>query len=77
MKGVIDGVFAEVLEYLIEAGKVKLEAYFVDGTKIGADASQHKVVWAKRKNSYQKRVHQQIDELLKQIEAENEAEQAE
>jgi transposase len=77
MKGVIDEVFAEVLEYLIEAGKVKLEAYFVDGTKIEADANKHKVVWAKRKNTYQKRVRQQIDELLKQIEAENEAEQVE
>lgn len=77
MKGVIDEVFAEVLEYLIEAGKVKLETYFVDGTKIEADANKHKVVWAKRKNTYQKRVRAQIDELLKQIEAENEAEQAE
>jgi transposase len=76
MKGVIDEVFAEVLAYLIEAGRVKLEAYFVDGTKIEADANKHKVVWAKRKNTYQKRVRQQIDELLKQIEAENEAEQA-
>jgi transposase len=77
MKGVIDEVFAEVLEYLIEAGKVKLEAYFVDGTKIAADANPHKVVWAKRKESYHQRVRQQIGELLKQIEAENEAEQAE
>lgn len=77
MKGMIDEVFAEVLEYLLEAGKVKLETYFVDGTKIEADANKHKVVWAKRKNTYQKRVRQQIDELLKQIEAENEAEQAE
>jgi len=32
MKGVIESVFAEVLEYLIEAGNVKLENYFVDGT---------------------------------------------
>lgn len=77
MKGVIDEVFAEVLEYLIEAGKVKLETYFVDGTKIEADANKHKVVWAKRKNTYHRRVRQQIDELLKQIEAENEAEQVE
>ncbi len=77
MKGVIEEVFAEVLEYLVEAGKVKLEAYFLGGTKIAAEANQHKVVWAKRKDNYQKRVRQQIDELLKQIEAENEAEQAE
>ncbi|MHB8113348.1 MAG: transposase [Bellilinea sp.] len=72
----IDEVFAEVLEYLIEAGKVKLEHYFVDGTKIEADANKHKAVWAKRKETYHKRVRQQIGELLQQIEADNEAGQA-
>ena len=76
MKGLIDEVFAEVLEYLIEAGKVKLEHYFADGTKIEADANKHKVVWAKRKNTYHQRVREQIGELLKQIEQENAAEQA-
>ena len=69
MKGVIDEVFAEVLEYLIEAGYVQLEHYFVDGTKIEADANQHKVVWAKRTARYQQRVREQIGELLQQIEA--------
>jgi hypothetical protein len=49
----------------------------VDGTKIEADANKHKVVWAKRKETYQKRVREQIGELLKEIEQENEAEQAE
>lgn len=77
MKGVIQDVFAAVLEYLIEGGHVKLEHYFVDGSKIEADANKHKVVWAKRKDNYQKRVRRQIQELLRQIEAENEAEQAE
>lgn len=77
MKGVIDEVFAAVLEYLIEGGHVKLEHYFVDGSKIEANANKHKVVWAKRKDNYEKRVRKQIQELLKQIEEENAAEQAE
>jgi transposase len=77
MKGVIDQVFAEVLEYLIETGHIKLEHYFVDGTKIEADANKHKVVWAKRKERYQKRVREQIQELLRQIEQANAEEQAE
>ena len=34
MKGIIQEVFGEVLELLIEAGYVKLEEYFVDGTTI-------------------------------------------
>lgn len=77
MKGVIDEVFAEVLQYLVEAGYVQLEHYFVDGTKIAADANQHKVVWAKRTARYQQRVREQIAELLRQIEQENADEQAE
>jgi hypothetical protein len=68
MKGVIDEVFASVLEYLVETGHVKLEHYFVDGTKIEADANKHKVVWAKRKETYEKRLRPQIQELLQQIE---------
>lgn len=77
MKDVIDAVFAEVLQYLIEAGYVQLEHYFVDGTKVAADANQHKVVWAKRTARYQQRVHEQIAELLHQIEQVNADEQAE
>jgi transposase len=77
MKGIIDKVFAEVLIYLIEAGYVKLENYFADGSKIEADANKHKVVWAKRKEHYQKRLREKIGELLQQIDQENEAEQAE
>ncbi len=49
MKGIIDQVFTKVLEYLIEAGYVRLEHYFADGTKLEADVNKHKVVWAKRK----------------------------
>jgi transposase len=77
MKAVIEEVFTAVLEYLIEGGYVKLEHYFLDGTKIEADANKHKVVWAKRRENYHKRVQEQIKELLKQIEQANEAEQGE
>jgi transposase len=77
MKAVTETIFGEVLAYLVEAGYVKLEVYFADGTKIEADANKHKVVWAKRKETYQKRVREQIDQLLTAIEQENEAEQAE
>jgi transposase len=77
MKEVIDEVFAEVLEHLIAAGRVKLEHYFADGTKIEANANKHKIVWAKSTQRYQQRVREQIGELLRQIEEVNAAEQAE
>ena len=73
----IGEVFGAVVEYLVEAGYVKLENLFVDGSKIEADANKHKVVWAKRKERYEKRVKEQIQELLKEIENANDAEQAE
>jgi transposase len=72
-QAVIVEVFQAVVEYLVEGKYVKLENYFVDGTKIEADGNKHKVVWAKRKDRYE----EAVKELLKQIEAENEAEEAE
>lgn len=77
MQPVIDQVFGAVVEYLIEEGYVQLEHYFLDGTKIEANANKHKVVWAKRNQKQQARLQQKIQELLVQIEAANTAEQAE
>jgi transposase len=77
MKGVIGDVFSAVLEHLVAEGHVKLEHYFLDGTKIEADANQHQVVWAKKRDNYHKRVQEQIQDLLKHIEEVNEAEQEE
>ena len=77
MRGVIDEVFSAVLEHLVSAGHVKLEHYFLDGTKIEADANKHKVVWAKRRETYHERVQAQIKDLLKHIEQVNDEEQEE
>ncbi len=41
MRSVIEEVFTEVLEYLIERGYVKVENYFLDGTKIEANANRY------------------------------------
>lgn len=77
MKAVIGDVFGAVVEYLVAGGYVKLENLYVDGSKIEADANKHKVVWAKRKERYEKRVQEQIQGLLREIEQANEQEQAE
>lgn len=77
MKGVIEEVFSTVVEQLVAKGYVKLENYFVDGSKIEADANKHKVVWEKRRARYEKNVKAKIKELLAVIEAENEKEEAE
>ena len=75
MKGVIEDVFSAVVEYLMATGHVRLENYFVDGTKIEANANKHKVIWEKQRERNHRKVKEQIKGLLKRIEAENEAEQ--
>jgi transposase len=77
MKGAIEAVFTLVLEMLVEEGYVKLENYFVDGTKIEANANRHKVVWAKSRAKYEGRLREKVKELLQEIDAVNEAENEE
>jgi len=75
MKEGIEVVFSEVLQYLIEKGYVTLEHYFLDGTKIEANANKYKRVWAKSTAKYKERLQEKIQELLRDIEQENEDEQ--
>lgn len=77
MKEVIEAVFSAVVEQLVAQGYVKLENYFLDGSKVEADANKHKVVWEKRRKRYEQNVKAKIKDLLALIEAENEQEQAE
>jgi transposase/ribosomal protein S15P/S13E len=77
MKDIIGDVFASVLELLIEQGHVKLEDYFIDGSKLEANARRHSAVWAKNTQRYKGQVRKKIDEILEEIERENAAEQAE
>lgn len=74
MKGVIQEVFGAVLELLIEAGYVKLEHYFLDGTKIEANANRYQWVWAKSTRKYREKLQEKVKELLDEIEGENTAE---
>ncbi len=74
MKGIIQEVFREVLELLIEAGYVKLEEYFVDGTTIEANARKHSYVWAKNTKRYKEQLGKKVEELLEEVERVNEAE---
>ncbi len=63
MKNVIDDVFIEILTFLIEEGYVKLENYFLDGTKIEANANKYSWVWGKSTKKY----HQKLQEWFWQI----------
>lgn len=77
MKETVRAVFSKVLELLIEGGYIKMENYFVDGTKIGANANAHKVVWAKKTKHSKERLQEQIAVLLDEIEQVSEKENQE
>ena len=77
VKEVIAEIFAGVLVILEEGGYVKLEDYFVDGTKLEANASKYSFVWAKNTKRYKEQVQAKVAGLLENIEQINAAEDAE
>ena len=67
MQGMIDIIFKQVLLILLEWGYITLDDIYVDGSKIEANANQHKVVWAKNTERYKAGVIEHIDALLAQV----------
>jgi transposase len=77
LKGAIDELFGKLLKIMVNSGYVKYENYFVDGTKIEADANRHNVVWAKNTQRYKKIAENHIRNLLHQIDEINDKENRE
>jgi len=71
MRGTIETVFAAVVEVLVEGGHIQLENYYVDGTKIEANANKHRVVWAKRNRRYQEQIQDKVKDILEEVERVN------
>src|SRR5690606_9875280 len=74
---VIEEIFTQVVMLLMESGHVKLENYFVDGTKIEANANRYSFVWKKNTQRYKKEVQGKIKALLEEIDRVNDAENEE
>lgn len=77
LKETIGSIFGSVIKLLVEGGYVKLENYFVDGTKIEANANKYTYVWAKNTNRYKKAIEDQVKGLLNHIDEINKAEDEE
>lgn len=67
MKDIIDDVFYDVVKLLIEKKYIKLENYFLDGTKIEANANKYSFVWNKSVKNYDTRLDVKIRNHLKEI----------
>ena len=70
-------LFVEVLRLCQEAGLLKVGRIALDGTKIKANASRHKAMSYDRMTTEEQRLQKEIDELLKQAQATDAAEDAE
>jgi transposase len=63
MKEIIYETFFSIVDLLKSEGLIKLEDYFLDGTKIEANANKYTFVWRKSTENYD----QKLDEKFKQI----------
>jgi hypothetical protein len=66
-------LFIEVLSLCREAGLLKVGRLALDGTKVKANASRHKAMSYDRMASEEQRLQQEVDDLLKQAQAADEA----
>ncbi len=74
MKIIMEDVFVELLEVLERKGYINTEEYFVDGTKIEANANKYTFVWKKAVEKYRTKLQEQVHELMKDIDELNEEE---
>ena len=77
MKAVIGEVFYGVIEQLMEQGYVNLESYFVDGTKIEANANRYTFVWRKSTEKNKAKLQEKVKQLLDEIDEIEAAEEEE
>ena len=68
MKETVEEVFYGVVEQLYGLGYVDLKKYFVDGTKIEADANRYSFVWSKSTDKYDADLDKKVRKLLDEIE---------
>jgi len=67
MKDIIDEVFAFVLKTMIMDGYVKVENYFLDETKIEANANRYSFVWAKSVKKNREKLTVNVRALVKDL----------
>lgn len=75
-KSSLSSVFAKVVGYLLEQGYIKSEDYFLDGTKLEADAGKYSHVWKANVIRYKQRVVKRVEDILAEVERINAEEDA-
>ncbi|ADM70752.1 hypothetical protein GMA19_02945 [Paenibacillus polymyxa E681] len=69
MKDILETVFTAVLQFLANEKYISLEYYFVDGTKIEANANRYTFVWGKAVSKHTAKLQENVHSLFATIEA--------
>jgi len=67
MKRLMDELFEAMILKLIEEKYITMENYFLDGTKIEADANKYSFVWKKATTKFEAKLKEKIQETLQHI----------
>jgi len=67
IKNCINDLFVQVVELLVEPGRVSLEVQYTDGTKIESVANKYSSMW-KKSVEHKKNLQTKISYILAQIE---------
>ncbi len=73
-RSILESVFTELLDFLEDKGYISFTDFFVDGTKIEADAGRYTHVWKKNTQRYKAAVKQRVNQLFEEIDQLNAAE---
>ena len=76
VRPVFEEVFAEVIQLLADMGLVTLDTYFLDGTKIEANANRFTFVWAKSTRRYKEQLRARVRAHLAAIDEMDDEEEA-
>src|SRR5690606_18810139 len=67
MKDLMDELFEAMIRKLIEENYISFENYFLDGTKIEANANKYSFVWKRATSKFEEKLKEKIKETLQHI----------
>lgn len=73
-RDILEDVFTELLDFLHERGYISYTDFFVDGSKLEANAGRYTYVWRKSTERYKSAVKERIKKLFQEIDQINQEE---
>ena len=74
LRSVFEEMFTDVVMLLAKLGHVTLDTYFLDGTKIEANANKYSFTWRKSTEKHRDKLRAKVGELLDEVDAVDEEE---